>query len=250
MKYSVMKTLLFFTFLCSISLKSQVLEDSLKSDNVMLKDKGLKFKEIILPSSLIVFGTLLSGSSFEKKIAYSINKGSVGRFNIPMDDYIQYIPLAEIYTANFIGVKSENHWFDQTKYLLIANIITSMITHLGKNIINKQRPNGSNHAFPSGHTSFSFVNSSVLYEEYKDTSSLLAYSGFGISTLVGGLRIMNNKHWFSDVIVGAGVGILVAKLVYYFKPFKKWNPFKKIANINFIPSINDKQFGIYFNMQF
>jgi membrane-associated phospholipid phosphatase len=61
--------------------------------------------------------------------------------------------------------------------------------------------------------------------------------------------MVNNAHWLSDVLVGAGIGILVTKLVYHFEPFKKFNPFKKSKNITFIPQIKERSYGFYFAYQ-
>ena len=60
----------------------------------------------------------------------------------------------------------------------------------------------------------------------------------------------NNRHWVSDVMVGAGIGILVTELVYYFEPLKNFNPFKKTKNITLIPQINDENYGLYFSLHF
>ena len=236
--------LIFLPFL----LKGQIQKDTLKTS----KKTTLKIKQFILPASLIVVGSSLSGSHFEKEIKNSFHDGSEHDidFTLPIDDLIQYAPIIELYTADVLGIEAKNHWFDQTKYLAIANIITAGITHAGKNIINKQRPNGADHAFPSGHTSFSFTNASVLYHEFKDTAPGFAYSGYAVTTLVGGLRVVNNKHWISDVLVGAGVGILVTKLVYHFEPLKKWNPFKNKDNVMLLPTINDEQVGVFFRLDF
>ena len=124
-----------------------------------------------------------------------------------------------MYIADIAGVKSKNHWFDQTKHLLISNIITSVITHSIKQLTKKIRPNGSNYSFPSGHSSFSFTNATVLFNEFNHSSPLIAYSGYAFSTTTGIFRMINNKHWLSDVLVGAGLGILVTNLVYYFQLF-------------------------------
>ena len=240
------KNLLLTVFLIPLFVFGQI-----QSDTLVSKDKNqLKIKNLILPGSLILVGSVLSGSHFEKEIKRSFNDGSENAidFSLPIDDLIQYAPIVELYTADLLGVKSKNHWFDQTKYLLIANIVTAALTHAGKNIINKKRPNGSLHAFPSGHTSFSFTNASVLYEEFKDSSPTFAFSGYAITSVVGALRVVNNKHWVSDVLVGAGLGILVTKLVYHFEPLKNWNPFKKKDNMMLIPTVNNNHVGFYFRL--
>ncbi|PJA07462.1 MAG: hypothetical protein COX70_06560, partial [Flavobacteriales bacterium CG_4_10_14_0_2_um_filter_32_8] len=157
-------------------------------------------------------------------------------------DYIQYAPYAEIYLGDLVGIKAKNHWFDQTKNIAITGILTTLIVLPLKKGIGKERPDGSNfHSFPSGHTATSFAGATILYQEFKDSSPVLAYSGFAFATSTGSLRIMNNKHWVSDVLAGAGIGILVANMVYYFEPLKNWNPVKKNTNISFYPIINGQE---------
>ena len=156
-----------------------------------------------------------------------------------------------MYFADALKVEAKNHWFDQTKYLLISNLISSGITKSLKRITHKTRPdNFTDDSFPSGHTSFSFTNASVLMHEFKDSAPLLAYSGYFFSTTTSTFRIINDRHWISDVLVGAGIGILATELVYYLEPFKNFNPFKKNENINFVPMIDQNSRGFYFSYTF
>ena len=106
------------------------------------------------------------------------------------------------------------------------------------------------YSFPSGHTTQAFTNAAVLYNEFKDTSPVLAYSGFAFAATTGTFRMINNKHFLSDVLAGAGIGILVTQLVYHFEPFKKFNPFKNSENISFYPQINEENYGFYFACKF
>ncbi len=213
--------------------------DTLKTDKIVLKS--------ILPVSLITIGSLISGSIFEKNMQTNLRNKVGNNYEFKIDNYLQYTPIAEIYIADLIGIKSKNHWFDQTKYLVISNIITSVITHTIKNTVNKTRPNGENYSFPSGHTSFAFNNATILYYEFRKTSPIIAYSGFAFAATTGTFRMINNKHWFSDVLAGAGIGILVTNLVYHFEPFKNFNPFIKSKNITFFPNIENNFYGFYFS---
>ena len=200
----------------------------------------------IFPITLIGTGLLLNNSNYEKEIQKDIHKFIGVDYKCSIDDYLQYMPVAQLYTGDILGVKSRNHWFDQSKYLLMANIVSSGITHGIKNIYVKERPNGDVHSFPSGHTSFAFVNATVLYNEYIDSSPVLAYSGYAFAFTTGIFRIFNNKHWTSDVLAGAGIGILSADLVYYFEPFKKFNPFKTSKKMVILPFSNSLAKGLYF----
>ena len=79
----------------------------------------------------------------------------------------------------------------------------------------------------------------------------LAYSGYLFATTTGVFRVLNNKHWVGDVLVGAGIGILVTDLVYRFEPLKNWNPFKnKKTKVIMSPTYTDNKFGLYANLQF
>jgi membrane-associated phospholipid phosphatase len=160
------------------------------------------------------------------------------------------VPIAEMYGADLLGVKAKNHWFDQTKYLFISDMLSTGITSLIKIALNKTRPNGGDLSFPSGHSCFSFTNATVLYNEYKESAPMLAYSGFAFSTATASLRMVHNKHWLSDVLVGSGIGILVANFVYVVEPFKNFNPFKNNENISLLPQIVENSYGLYFSYKF
>lgn len=164
-------------------------------------------KRSIIPVSLICLGVLANNSDFEKQLQIDLRNTVGNDYELPIDDYLQYVPIAEMYIADIIGFKAKNHWFGQTKYLLISNLISSTITHSLKRITKKERPNGSPHSFPSGHTTFAFTNATVLFNEFQETAPVLAYSGYVFATTTGAFRMINNKHWLSDVLVGAGIGI-------------------------------------------
>jgi len=216
--------------------------DSTKSVTVL--------KKSIIPITLIGIGVIIDNSNFERKLQTNLRNKVGNDYKLQIDDYLQYAPIVEMYSADFFGVQAKNHWFDQTKYLLISNLISATITHSLKNITHKERPNGAPYSFPSGHTTFAFTNADVLYNEYKNTSPFLAYSGYAFATTTGIFRMINNKHWLSDVLAGAGIGILSSELVYYFEPFKNFNPFLKTRNITLVPQIGNDNYGIYFSYNF
>lgn len=213
----------------------------------MAKQKYSLLKKSILPVSLIAGGFLISNSNFEKSFQKEVRNAVGNDFSTTVDNYTRYVPIVELYAADVMGVKAKNHWFDQTKNLTLSIVITDFITFKLKTHIYKIRPNGSpdGQSFPSAHTSSAFTNATVLFEEFKGTSPLLAYSGYAFATTTGALRIMNNAHWLSDVLVGAGIGILVSEVIYYFDPIIKWNPFEKTKNVTLIPEIDNHQYGFY-----
>ncbi len=219
------------------------------SNNDSIKSVSL-LKKSIVPASFIGLGIIINNSTVEKNFQTNLRNKVGNDFQFPIDDYFQYAPIVEMYTADFLGIKARNHWFDQTKYLLIANLISSTITHSLKIITQKERPNGGVHSLPSGHTTLAFTNASVLYNEFHETAPVLAYSGYAFAATTGSFRMINNAHWMSDVLIGAGIGILSAELVYYFEPLKNFNPFKKTKNFTFVPQIGSDNYGLYFAYTF
>lgn len=67
-------------------------------------------------------------------------------------------------------------------------------------------------SFPSGHTTVAFAAATVFAREYSDRKwvPILAYSA---ASLVGISRVTENKHWASDVVMGAALGYLTGRLV-------------------------------------
>jgi hypothetical protein len=210
------------------------------------------FGKRIVPIALITTGVLLSTSSFEKSLQKDLRNIVGDDFYFNVDDYTRYAPVIEMYAADILGVKSKNHWFDQTKNLVLSSIISNGTSALLKKEIPKYRPDGSTNpnSFPSGHTTTAFTTATVLYEEFKNTNPLLAYSGYLFAVTTGSLRMLNDMHYLSDVLVGAGIGILSVKLVYHLEHLISWNPFKKLDGIAFAPQFSEKSVGFYLSRTF
>lgn len=242
----------FFTIIFLILSSTGSMAQTLIDTTDIERSKGKRvFQKMIVPTTLILGSTLISGSDFEVKVQDDL-RASLGRnYEFKLDDYARYAPIVQMYAADALGVKSKNHWFDQSKNLAMAIVVSDFITFRLKRWLNKKRPDGSKESFPSGHTSFAFTNAGILYQEFKDTSPILAYSGFGFATATGTFRVLNDTHFISDVLVGAGIGILVTELIYLFDPIIRWNPFfKKEKNISFIPRLDGEQYGFYLFMNF
>ena len=196
--------------------------DSAKNDFALKHRFG---KSMILPVSLVVTGVVVKETNFREYFQEKVQSSNF-RTTTMIDDYLQYAPIAQMYIADIYSSKTKNEVFQQSKNLVIAEIFTAIIVQSIKHTVNIQRPNGHDFSFFSGHTSQAFTGATALYLEYKDSNKLYALSGYGFSTATGILRVTNNKHWLSDVIVGAGIGIFSARLVWYINPLQNWKPFK------------------------
>ena len=62
----------------------------------------------------------------------------------------------------------------------------------------------------------------MLRREYGEDYPGIAIAGYTVATGVGLLRIYNNRHWVSDVVAGAGIGILSASIMYWLAPYLRF----------------------------
>ena len=94
--------------------------------------------------------------------------------------------------------------------LLRAQLINAGLTHGVKFIVNRERPDGGSYSFPSGHTSATFASATVLYRHFGWKAGV---PGYALATYVAGSRLSENAHFLSDVLFGAGVGIVSGRTV-------------------------------------
>ena len=94
--------------------------------------------------------------------------------------------------------------------LVRAQVLTQGITQGIKFIGGRTRPDGTGRSFPSGHTASAFATSTVLQRHFGWKVGIPAY---GLATYVAASRLSENRHYLSDVIFGATLGILAARQV-------------------------------------
>ena len=92
--------------------------------------------------------------------------------------------------------------------LIDAQIVNGVLTQAVKISTNRRRPSGGPHAFPSGHTSATFATAEVIREHYGWKWGAPLY---GVGAYVSVSRMVDNKHWASDVIFGSAIGIVAAR---------------------------------------
>ena len=184
----------------------------------------LSYKQFIAPVALITSGTLLLNSTLNDDLQSNANRFFGEDFQTSTDDFLPFVPVAQIYLGKSFGFKPKNDFQHQTINIIVANAIGGAIFTSLKYTVKEERPDQSDDlSFPSGHTSIAFTNAALLYYEYKDSNFWYASSGFLFATATGILRIANNRHYTSDVLTGAGIGLASGLIVSY------WNPFKSIS---------------------
>ena len=94
--------------------------------------------------------------------------------------------------------------------LIRAQVLTRVVTQGIKLTARRTRPDGTNFSFPSGHSSGTFATATVLQRHFGWKAGVPAYA---LATYVAASRLQENRHYLSDVIFGATIGILAGRTV-------------------------------------
>lgn len=233
-------------------------------DTILVKPKSLvmvhgqnppNVKSFIVPAVLISYGLVSLGNNAIRTLDYN-TKAEITEdhplFANHLDNYMQFAPMVAVYGLNLAGVKGKHGVLDQTGLYLLSFGIMGGSTTLVKRLADRPRPDGSNnYSFPSGHTATAFAAAELLNQEYRDVSPWIGYAGYTVATATGIFRLYNNKHWLSDVVSGAGVGIASAKLAYLIYPYlRKPVAGKQNVHYSMVPTYQQKVAGIAFNGTF
>lgn len=167
----------------------------------------------------------------------------IPKFHNHADDYLQYAPIVAVYGLNALGIKGKNTFGNRTALLIKSELLVGILTYSLKKITAVPRPDsGQPTSFPSGHTAQAFAAATFMSKEYGHKSIWYSVGAYTVATGIGAMRVMNNRHWISDVLVGAGIGIFSTNIVYLTHRYT-WGKHKKSGQTLIIPSF-DGQSGM------
>jgi membrane-associated phospholipid phosphatase len=177
-----------------------------------------------------VFGQNLTTNLFVKSTAWQAAAGAAGALAMhPLDDDISDgvrdsadwagtsgdVLGSPITTAAVTGgllalvPLTENRKFEAFAFTFAqAYALDTVLLQGLKTVGNRTRPNGEGRAFPSGHTSATFTAATVISHYYGRRWGGLLYT---LGAFVAGSRIEKGKHWASDVVAGAALGLIVGR---------------------------------------
>lgn len=147
---------------------------------------------------------------------YSIRETCIPNFDYSYDDMLQYAPAAVMVGLKAFGYEGRSSW----SRMLVSDavsvaIMTATVNGL-KYTVRRPRPDGSrNNSFPSGHTATAFITATMLHKEYGWRSPWFSIGGYSAAAITGVSRLMNKKHWMTDVMAGAAIGIGSVHLGYF-----------------------------------
>ncbi len=215
--------------------------DSIHKLNFRYADRKRGIRPYIAPALLISAGTFLH---YKPEIKHQFRDYAQSHFPYhgSIDDYAQYAPMATVYSLHALGIKGKNNFGNVTAIALKSFALNGAIVTMLKHSYNEKRPNGTHHSFPSGHTSKVFALAQVMHKEYGDKSIWFSIGAYSCATTVSVMRIARDAHWVSDVLAGAGIGMLSTELIYLTHQYK-WDN-EHLRRLDILPFQMGRQKGI------
>ena len=178
--------------------------------------RGSKF---VLPALFIAYGTAARFNQLPfRRLDHAIDREIDRRIKrkYRIDDFLQYGMPVAAYGLDFIpGIEARHNLRDRTLIMATSLIVMQSAVSILKSTTAVARPgDGRHNSFPSGHTACAMLSAHILYKEYKDVTPWIGIGGYLMATATGVFRMLNDAHWLSDVVAGAGIGLLSAEIGY------------------------------------
>lgn len=204
----IISTFLLLSLIC----KSQIVQkDSVQVNHNLFKSKT--FRISVVPIGLFA-ATAATWNSRES--IRDVRNRYLPVFKNRYDDYLQYAPTVAVFALNAAGVKGKHKTGRMlVSYAFSATIMAALVNGI-KHTTKIERPDiSAKNSFPSGHTANAFMNATFLHKEYGQfRSPLYSIAGYTAASATALGRGLNNRHWITDVLAGAGIGILSTELGY------------------------------------
>lgn len=238
---------------CSLTSNSNTQIDSTQTLDTSSSSNIRIVKQLIIPTSLTTFGLITMSNHNENNINQFIKRKirANNSEKIHVDDYIQYAPTIGFLGLEYMGLKPKNNFTYRMQTGITAHILMGATVLLMKKGTKVMRPdNSSRNSFPSGHTAMAFVGAELLWQEYHHDSPWYGVAGYTLATATGILRMYNNRHWLSDVAMGAGIGILSGKIAYWISPIIHTKLFSDKNSYRISPYYDGRFYSLKVNYSF
>jgi undecaprenyl-diphosphatase len=135
------------------------------------------------------------------------------------DEHVLYLVAGGLWLAARMGDEQERR---QTDHLALSVVVTGILPHLLKRLIDQERPDRSmvhghrhgiprsgkaNDAFPSGHAMHVGAVVSAVSWAYPKWAPI----AWGVGGIIAATRIVVLAHWTTDVLAGLAMGALVER---------------------------------------
>lgn len=150
------------------------------------------------------------------------------------ETYLQYAPAVLDAGLGLIGVDSKNDFLDRGISIGVSFAVNVVVVKSLKFIVGESRPDGSSdNSFPSGHTATAFMGAELIREHYGWGWGAGAYAA---AATVGVMRVVRSRHYWWDVLAGAGLGIAAARTgIWLTGPVRDWiDPYHRMKLASYV----------------
>lgn len=128
---------------------------------------------------------------------------------------LQFVPLASVWALKGFGIPTRDSWGQMAVNQGLSAAINAALVYGIKGNVDALRPDGEDYrSFPSGHSAWAFMGATVVARELGQTSAWYPLGAYTLATSVAASRVLQRRHLPSDVLAGAGIGILATQVGY------------------------------------
>lgn len=188
------------------------------SDNVSERRRATALG-FVAPAALIGVGAWGVAGGWPDWLNSHIDDAIGGHGDNHVADLLQFLPDLAMMLPDKAMPPSRYSWGERIALTVTGEIIVEAVTQPLKRIVGERRPDGSDcRSFPSGHAARSFMGAELLRESF---GGWTAVAGYTVASATAVLRIVASRHSFTDVLAGAGVGILSARCAVLLLPLER-----------------------------
>lgn len=180
-----------------------------RSDSLKVSPTG----RWVLPSAMFAAGALYNDNVLDRSI---MREGAMKSPVLKFADYTQYAPAGIMLSLKACGLESRSDLMGMAVSGALSTAIMTVAVNGLKYTVRRERPDHrASNSFPSGHSATSFMCATLLHKEYGETvSPWFSVAGYGIAAATAISRAESDRHWCSDVLAGAGIGIFSVEMGY------------------------------------
>ncbi len=215
------------------------------ADYVQASDRigaSLASRRSIAPAALFATAALLQIDDADQKLQEDLVAPNAPEAGLQPADYGLWVLTGTSFILPFLASPKD---LDVRPWTVAATNFeawawTVAISQGVKAMNLRDRPNGNPGGFYSAHAAAAFSAATVLDREYGTAVGVPAYI---LASLVGYDRIRTNLHYPSDILVGAGMGILLTNMIFD-KDLGQEGYFRRRYRVEVQPQLDEDTVGL------